>query len=52
MIPSICPDGYNSNSYISGLLDAANIQKPPLIDSAIPPSFPGWDKPVPKEKFQ
>lgn len=40
-------DGYNSNSYISGLLDAAGVSKPKL-DKKV---YPGWNKPVPASKF-
>ena len=38
-------DGYNSNSYISGLLSKAGIKKPKVTDT------PGWDKPVPLKYF-
>jgi len=41
-------DGYNSNSYVSGLLDAAGIQIPKLpgVDTS------GYDKPVPADEFK
>jgi hypothetical protein len=40
-------DGYNSNSYTSGLLGASGTQvkRPPV-------STPGWDQPVPNENFR
>ncbi|MEZ5406304.1 MAG: hypothetical protein R3F23_09150 [Verrucomicrobiia bacterium] len=41
-------DGYNSNSFISGLIDAANLEKPD-IDLKV---HPGWNKPVPIEYFR
>ncbi|MCG3145798.1 MAG: hypothetical protein HONDAALG_03474 [Gammaproteobacteria bacterium] len=41
--PSRFSDGYNSNSYISGLLRAAGVDMP------APPSTPGYDKPLPME---
>ena len=40
-------DGYNSNSYTSGLLGASGVLAPRL-----PVSTPGWDKPVPQEYFR
>lgn len=42
-------DGYNSNSYISGLIDAAGLPKPVLPGNL---SFPGWNKPVPMNFFR
>lgn len=41
-------DGHNSNSYVSGMLDAAGAT-PPEIDYY---SVPGYNKPVPREHFQ
>lgn len=41
-------DGHNSNSFISGLIDASHMDKP-SIDVAI---HPGWNKPVPIEYFR
>lgn len=41
-------DSYNSNSYVSGLIDAAGLSKP-IINRE---SHPGWDKPVPSENFK
>ena len=50
--PGTSTDGYNSNSYLRGLLQAADLQLPtfPFIfgDS---PLFPGWFKPVPAIYF-
>jgi RHS repeat-associated protein len=43
----VADDGYNSNSYAAGLLEAAGIKVP-----ALPVAVPGYDKPVPKECFQ
>jgi ABC-type Fe3+-hydroxamate transport system substrate-binding protein len=40
-------DGYNSNSFIHGLLDAAGFTNIP--DPAV--NTPGWSKPVPLEDF-
>jgi hypothetical protein len=40
---------YNSNSYISGLLQAAGIGLPPLFDVL---DLPGAEKPVPRLYFQ
>jgi RHS repeat-associated protein len=40
-------DGYNSNSYTSGLLGASGAKAP-----RPPVSTPGWDKPVPQEHFR
>lgn len=45
------PDEYNSNSYLSGLLGAADISKP-WFPQAFPSMFPGWSKPVPAVFFQ
>lgn len=42
------PGYYNSNSYTSGLLDAAGLNKPSNIAST---AFPGWDQPVPPSEF-
>ncbi|MBX7156872.1 MAG: hypothetical protein K1X66_00595 [Verrucomicrobiae bacterium] len=41
-------DGHNSNSFISGLIDASHLDKP-SIDVAV---HPGWEKPVPIEYFR
>jgi hypothetical protein len=48
LIPAQAPGSYNSNSYVSGLLDAAGVTKPPYITND---SFPGWDQPVPTSAF-
>lgn len=40
-------DGYNSNSFVSGLLGATGV-KPPSIDT----NLPGYDKPVPSRCFR
>jgi RHS repeat-associated protein len=48
---SFSPDGtstFNSNSYVSGLLNAAGVDTSKLNV----PSAPGFDKPVPKEAFE
>jgi hypothetical protein len=46
--PESNPGFYNSNSFVSGLLDAVTITKPILrVFSA-----PGWFTPVPVGKFQ
>ena len=42
----VADDGYNSNSYVSGLLGAVGINAP-----ALPVAVPGYDKPVPTECF-
>ena len=42
------PGYYNSNSYISGLLDAAGVAKPSYLTDA---SFPDWENPVPPNDF-
>lgn len=41
--------GYNSNSFISGLLKAFNIQTKPSVESS---KTPGWDKPLPPSDFK
>ncbi|WP_430445273.1 RHS repeat domain-containing protein [Sphingorhabdus contaminans] len=43
-------DGYNSNSYIYGLLGAIGVEKPPLPPSQFP--VPGARSPVPDECFK
>jgi hypothetical protein len=40
-------DGHNSNSFISGLIDASHLDKP-SIDVAV---HPGWNKPIHKKYF-
>ena len=45
MVPFRWSSGYNSNSYISGLLAATG------WTVARPPRVPGWGKPLPKEAF-
>ena len=45
------PDEFNSNSYASGLLGAANIRKP-WFPQAFPSMFPGWSKPIPADFFK
>lgn len=45
------PEEFNSNSYISGLFDAAEISKP-WFPMAFPSMFPGWLKPVPLASFK
>ena len=42
-------DSYNSNSYVSGILNAADIPVPPMNDAL---NMPGYDKPVPEQYFQ
>jgi len=48
-------DGYNSNSYLHGLLNAAGMPPPVFPTYDIPfrldPSYPGWDHPVPIVEF-
>jgi hypothetical protein len=44
------PDEFNSNSYVSGLLGAADISKP-WLPQTVPSMFPGWAKPVPASSF-
>ncbi|MBI2927417.1 MAG: hypothetical protein HYY24_17105 [Verrucomicrobia bacterium] len=41
------PGAYNSNSYVSGFLNAATGSSP-----SQPPNTPGFQKPVPKQNFQ
>ena len=41
------PAGYNSNSYVSGLLNAAGINPPQINDLTLP----GYKKPIPAENF-
>jgi len=41
-------DSYNSNSYVSGILSAADVYVPP-IDQGL--DVPGYNKPVPKDSF-
>ena len=43
-------DEFNSNSYLSGLLGAADIVKP-WFPQSLPLLFPGWSKPVPARYF-
>lgn len=51
-------DGWNSNGYAHGLLDAAGVSLPlfPSTDTWLPwpadPVYPGWQKPVPAHTFQ
>lgn len=45
--PLVPDDGYNSNSYVSGLLRATGVT-PPKIDAYLP----GYDKPVPPRCFR
>jgi alpha-tubulin suppressor-like RCC1 family protein len=53
LTPGSSTDGYNSNSYLRGLLEAAQIRLPkfptPYLGDS--PAFPGWFKPVPKLYF-
>lgn len=44
----VADDGYNSNSYVSGLLLATDVR--PLPQPTV--TVPGYQKPVPKEYFQ
>ncbi|KAA0248672.1 hypothetical protein FBQ97_21440, partial [Acidobacteria bacterium ACD] len=46
LFPKLGTDGYNSNSYASGLLLAVGVM-PPLMSVAVP----GYDKPVPASAF-
>jgi len=41
-------DTFNSNSYVSGLLNAAGVD----MTNIKVPEGQGFDKPVPKEKFE
>lgn len=52
-VPSAEGSGYNSNSYISGLLSAAGFLSLPSKETLTEKcgSLPGWDKPVPFRKF-
>ncbi len=43
----IADDGHNSNSFVSGLLEAIGIKKPELKSNT-----PGYDIPVPKKNFK
>ncbi|WOI53278.1 hypothetical protein [Parvularcula sp. LCG005] len=45
IIPLAWSDGFNSNSFISGLLEVSG------WNAARPGKVPGWDKPVPPEHF-
>lgn len=48
---SLSPDGidtFNSNSYVSGLLEAAGVD----ISGLDVPDAPGFDKPIPAERFE
>ncbi|WP_031553613.1 hypothetical protein [Parvularcula oceani] len=45
MVPFSWSGGYNSNSYIAGLLAAAG------WEAKKPPRVPGWTKPLPREAF-
>jgi hypothetical protein len=50
--------GWNSNGYARGLLEASGVPVPvfPSADSwwpwPIDPLYPGWQKPVPSDRFQ
>lgn len=44
------PDEFNSNSYVSGLLDSAGIAKP-WFPQGLAIVFPGWSTPVPRRYF-
>lgn len=43
-------DGYNSNSYVTGLLQAVGVERPPIPNQSTAPT-PGADKPVPRACF-
>ena len=43
----VADDGYNSNSYVSGILEATGVEAP-QIDGV---NLPGYDKPVPSRCF-
>lgn len=43
-------DGYNSNSYLTGLLQAVGVERPPIPNQDVAPT-PGAEKPVPRECF-
>lgn len=43
-------DGYNSNSYLTGLLQAVGIERPPIPNQGTAPT-PGAQKPVPRGCF-
>jgi hypothetical protein len=47
MFPAARGDGYNSNSYVAGILKAAGIE-PPRVPGA---NVPGYNKPVPRGAF-
>ncbi len=47
MFPSSWQEGYNSNSYVSGLIQATTGTLP-----SQPPSTPGFKKPVPESSFR
>ena len=51
--PQSFTDGYNSNSYLRGLLRAAQLPEPafPMVFPGESPFFPGWFKPVPNVYF-
>jgi hypothetical protein len=51
--PQTYTDGYNSNSYLRGLLQAAQLPEPtfPILYLGDSPFFPGRFKPVPKSYF-
>lgn len=44
-------DGYNSNSYVSGLLKAIGVDQPPVPNQQVAPT-PGAEKPVPTGCFK
>jgi len=41
--------GYNSNSFLQGLLNAGGLNNP--VYALYEGDFPGWDKPVPSSEF-
>lgn len=46
-LPDNDEEGYNSNSYTSGLLEASGAKVPqPSVNT------PGWNKPVPRKSFE
>ncbi len=50
-LPVLSTEGYNSNSYIAGLLKTADIPEPAFIKTR-KGEHPGWTKPVPVLSFR
>lgn len=51
LTPAASTDGFNSNSFLRGLLQAASVPLPEFPFAYLGDLFPGWNKPVPALYF-